>query len=223
MTRITSFPRSGVGMLLLPLCGVLNVNPESYSRPALLRSLSSSVRRETTIVNRRPRMITFLVHPVVPAPNWKQPANALSFMIMGDCANTDFVRRRGIYVAAQGSALGAAIPRKRVPCKGATILGYRDVAVAREKPNSVSPRQGSGLAAERVPGASPGALLLLPLRDVSRTQRELLLEVRFSEVHPQLGRREIARTTRQTQSGSYARLGASQRSTSLNGIRLRVA
>ncbi len=69
--------------------------------------------------------------------------------------------RRGNDMPAQGNALGAAIPRKRVPCKGATSLGYRDVPVAREKPNSVSPRQGSS-----GPRALPWADLWLSLRDV---------------------------------------------------------
>jgi hypothetical protein len=32
-TRFTSFPRSGVGTLPLPLCGVRNVKPSNYSGP----------------------------------------------------------------------------------------------------------------------------------------------------------------------------------------------
>ncbi len=90
------------------------------------------------------------------------PARAERELVIPSLARFDVARfgippRRGIDKPAQGNALRAAIPRKRVPCKGATSLGYRDVAVAREKPNSVSPRQGSGLAAERVPRALPWA------------------------------------------------------------------
>ena len=33
MNRKASFPRSRVGTLFVPLCGVLKVNPVSYSRP----------------------------------------------------------------------------------------------------------------------------------------------------------------------------------------------
>ena len=65
--------------------------------------------------------------------------------------------RRGNDMPAQGNALGTGIPRNCMPCKGATILGRCDVAVAREKPHSVSPFQGRDLAAERVPRALPWA------------------------------------------------------------------
>jgi hypothetical protein len=65
--------------------------------------------------------------------------------------------RRGNDMPAQGNALGTGIPTKRMPCKGATILGCRDVAVAREKPHSVSPFQGRDVVAWRGPRALPWA------------------------------------------------------------------
>ena len=46
-------------------------------------------------------------------------------------------------MTAQGNALGTRIPTNRKPCKGGTILGYREVGVAGEKLGSVSPFQGS--------------------------------------------------------------------------------
>ena len=64
-----------------------------------------------------------------------------------DVARSGIPPRRGNNISAQGNALGTGIPRKRMPCKGATILGCCDVAVAREKPHSVSPFQGRDVAA----------------------------------------------------------------------------
>ncbi len=80
-----------------------------------------------------------------------------------DVAPSGIPPRRGNNISAQGNALGTGIPRKGMPCKGATSLGCCDVAVARKRPHSVSPFQGRDVAAGRVPkGVALGVICDCP-------------------------------------------------------------
>jgi hypothetical protein len=79
-----------------------------------------------------------------------------------DAARIGIGPRRGSDTPAQGNALGTAIPRNRMPCKGATILGRCDVAVARENRILFRPVGARVWLVNVFPGRCPGLICDCP-------------------------------------------------------------
>jgi hypothetical protein len=65
---------------------------------------------------------------------------------------------------AQGNALGTGIRRKRMPCKGAAILGYCDVAVPVKNRILFRPHRARTLVVDVFPGRCPGLICDCPVR-----------------------------------------------------------
>jgi hypothetical protein len=65
---------------------------------------------------------------------------------------------------AQGNALGTGIPRKRMPCKGAAILGYCEVAVPMKNRILFRPHRARTLVVDVFRGRCPVLICDCPVR-----------------------------------------------------------